>query len=178
VGFFVYSFFQTRSRYASQAGLKLSVLLPQPPECWDYRQFVLLVFELVLALARQALYRLSHASSLFFCCSYFSNRVSPCMLSLAWTSFLLFPLPPSLGWQVSTTTPSLCCCSSNFVLEVRFMGGSTLFYTFVLGESTFKFFYFAKLLFTVPTVIKPQVPIHTLWTKQDVLNPAHFFPAS
>jgi hypothetical protein len=30
-------FFETGSHYVSQAGLELTVLLPQPPECWDYR---------------------------------------------------------------------------------------------------------------------------------------------
>jgi hypothetical protein len=28
--------FETGSHFVAQAGLKLSVLLPQPPECWDY----------------------------------------------------------------------------------------------------------------------------------------------
>jgi hypothetical protein len=34
-GFFVC--FETGSHYAAQADLKLEILLPQPPECWDYR---------------------------------------------------------------------------------------------------------------------------------------------
>jgi hypothetical protein len=29
--------FETGSHYIAQAGLELSILLPQPPECWDYR---------------------------------------------------------------------------------------------------------------------------------------------
>jgi hypothetical protein len=28
--------FELRSCYTAQAGLKLSILLPQPPKCWDY----------------------------------------------------------------------------------------------------------------------------------------------
>jgi hypothetical protein len=28
-------FFETGSHYVAQAGLELSILLPQPPECWD-----------------------------------------------------------------------------------------------------------------------------------------------
>jgi hypothetical protein len=34
--FFVY-LFKTESHYVAQAGLELFVLLPQPPDCWDYR---------------------------------------------------------------------------------------------------------------------------------------------
>jgi hypothetical protein len=30
--------FETGSRYVAQVGLKLEILLPQPPECWDYRR--------------------------------------------------------------------------------------------------------------------------------------------
>jgi hypothetical protein len=37
VGFFVF-LFETGSHYVAQAGLELSVLLPQPPECLDYRR--------------------------------------------------------------------------------------------------------------------------------------------
>jgi hypothetical protein len=33
---FLFCFFKTRSGYVAQAGLELRVLLPQPPECWDY----------------------------------------------------------------------------------------------------------------------------------------------
>jgi hypothetical protein len=29
-------FFETESHYVAQAGLKLSILLPQPPEFWDH----------------------------------------------------------------------------------------------------------------------------------------------
>lgn len=29
---------ERRSHYIAQDGLKLSILLPQHPECWDYRQ--------------------------------------------------------------------------------------------------------------------------------------------
>jgi hypothetical protein len=28
---------ETGSRYVAQAGLKFLILLPQPPECWDFR---------------------------------------------------------------------------------------------------------------------------------------------
>jgi hypothetical protein len=31
----------TGSGYVAQASLKLTILLPQPPECWDYRQMPL-----------------------------------------------------------------------------------------------------------------------------------------
>jgi hypothetical protein len=30
-------FFDTESCFVAQDGLKLTVILPQPPECWDYR---------------------------------------------------------------------------------------------------------------------------------------------
>jgi hypothetical protein len=42
--FTVYSyilFFQTGSHYEAQAGLKLPILLPQPPKYWDYRRALL-----------------------------------------------------------------------------------------------------------------------------------------
>jgi hypothetical protein len=29
--------FEIGFHYVAQAGLKLSIFLPQPPECWDYR---------------------------------------------------------------------------------------------------------------------------------------------
>ncbi|EHB10824.1 hypothetical protein GW7_19101, partial [Heterocephalus glaber] len=34
--FFIF-YFETRSRQVSQAGLELSIFLPQPPKCWDHR---------------------------------------------------------------------------------------------------------------------------------------------
>jgi hypothetical protein len=35
---FIYLFiFETGSLYGTQAGLELSILLPQPPKCWDNR---------------------------------------------------------------------------------------------------------------------------------------------
>jgi hypothetical protein len=37
VGFWFFCFFETGSPYVAQAGLKFMILLPQPPECWDYR---------------------------------------------------------------------------------------------------------------------------------------------
>jgi hypothetical protein len=30
-------FFETGSHYVAQASLELKILLPHPPECWDYR---------------------------------------------------------------------------------------------------------------------------------------------
>jgi hypothetical protein len=30
--------FETGSHYVTQAGFKLPILPPQPPECWDYKQ--------------------------------------------------------------------------------------------------------------------------------------------
>jgi hypothetical protein len=38
--FFVYLFFETGFCYVAQPGLKLSILLSQPPECWDYRRVI------------------------------------------------------------------------------------------------------------------------------------------
>jgi hypothetical protein len=35
--FFLFVFFDTRTCYVAQAGLELALLLPSPPECWDYR---------------------------------------------------------------------------------------------------------------------------------------------
>jgi hypothetical protein len=35
--FVVIFFFKTESHYIAQVGLKLMILLPQPPGCWDYR---------------------------------------------------------------------------------------------------------------------------------------------
>jgi hypothetical protein len=35
--FFFFFFFKIGSRYVAVAGLELMILLPQPPECWDYR---------------------------------------------------------------------------------------------------------------------------------------------
>jgi hypothetical protein len=44
-------------QYVAQAGLELSVLLPQPPECWDYRDgpphLVFVAFYLYLILGIQ-----------------------------------------------------------------------------------------------------------------------------
>jgi hypothetical protein len=34
----LFFFFETKSCYVARAGFKLVILLPQPPECWDYRQ--------------------------------------------------------------------------------------------------------------------------------------------
>jgi hypothetical protein len=34
---FFFFFLKTRAHYIAQVGLKLAILLPQPPECWDYR---------------------------------------------------------------------------------------------------------------------------------------------
>jgi hypothetical protein len=31
------SFLDTRSHYVAQTDLELTILLPQPPECWDYK---------------------------------------------------------------------------------------------------------------------------------------------
>jgi hypothetical protein len=33
----IYSVLEAGSHYVAQAGLELSILLPQPPQCWDYR---------------------------------------------------------------------------------------------------------------------------------------------
>jgi hypothetical protein len=33
--------FETGSRHVAQADLKLMILLPQPPKCWDYRRVLL-----------------------------------------------------------------------------------------------------------------------------------------
>jgi hypothetical protein len=39
--FFVFGvFFETGSHYVPQAGLELMILLPQPPQCWDYRDIL------------------------------------------------------------------------------------------------------------------------------------------
>jgi hypothetical protein len=34
--FYLFCFFETGSHYATQAGLKTMILLPQSPKCWDY----------------------------------------------------------------------------------------------------------------------------------------------
>jgi hypothetical protein len=34
---YFYKQFKSFSFYVSQAGLELTLILPQPPECWDYR---------------------------------------------------------------------------------------------------------------------------------------------
>jgi hypothetical protein len=31
-------FFETGSHYITEVGLKLTIILPQPPECWDHTQ--------------------------------------------------------------------------------------------------------------------------------------------
>jgi hypothetical protein len=33
----IYTFLEAGSHYVAQAGLKLTVLLPWPLKCWDYR---------------------------------------------------------------------------------------------------------------------------------------------
>jgi hypothetical protein len=33
-----FSFFEARTCCVVQSGLELQILLPQPPECWDYKQ--------------------------------------------------------------------------------------------------------------------------------------------
>jgi hypothetical protein len=35
--FSLFFFFEIGAYYVAQAGLKLLILLPQPPKCWDYR---------------------------------------------------------------------------------------------------------------------------------------------
>jgi hypothetical protein len=32
-----FSFLETGLHYVAYAGLELTIFLPQPPECWDYR---------------------------------------------------------------------------------------------------------------------------------------------
>jgi hypothetical protein len=36
---FLFLFFETGSNYVAQAGLEFKFLLPQPPNCWDYRRY-------------------------------------------------------------------------------------------------------------------------------------------
>jgi hypothetical protein len=55
--FFFLRIVETGSLYVVQGGLELAILLPQPPECWDYR------------CAR------SHLAILFFCPDSLGNTV-------------------------------------------------------------------------------------------------------
>lgn len=37
-GLILFFFFETRSPYVALAGLELTIILPTPPGCWDYRR--------------------------------------------------------------------------------------------------------------------------------------------
>lgn len=45
VQFAVFVGFETESYYVANAGLELIVLLPRPPECWDFRHVLLAIIK-------------------------------------------------------------------------------------------------------------------------------------
>jgi hypothetical protein len=86
----LFGVFETGSHYVPQAGLGLSILLPQPPECWDYRNVP------------------PHLDSREFCCP------GPCRASWLGTgaqaSFPSVPQSPaSLRlWPLALSSPGFC----------------------------------------------------------------------
>jgi hypothetical protein len=46
--FFLIYFFETGSHYVAQADLKFTILLPQSPQCWDYRDVLLQLVPFIL----------------------------------------------------------------------------------------------------------------------------------
>jgi hypothetical protein len=62
----IFFFFESGLTTAAQAGLKLMILLPQPPKCWDYRHATLCLARfLSLSKMRMVTYAQYHVWILF-----------------------------------------------------------------------------------------------------------------